>query len=614
MAFNPIRPVLIIHNISTADVNILGVKIRPGQQKDIYQELEYDEGGTLTSAVLKELESPKGKIYRLWKVKDAIRIIDCVNPTYFGTGFSAESITASNTYFEGAVLGYEGGSLKWLSAGGAGVSAVTASTPLASSGGLTPNISLGTVGVGNGGTGQTALTANSVLVGNGSLPVQAVAPGSSGNVLTSNGTGWISSAPSGGPPSGAAGGDLTGSSYPNPVISSFGGKVHWVIIGGKYATLQAAVNAAAADDTIMVGPPALGGTWADPSTGGTVFPAGKRLSVIGMTGRPAPLIDVGKIFFTVSSGLNITQNELYIRGLFINGSFAGSQGILFSGTNPARLRLQECYVFNSGSSGDCIVTENTGNSSSLYVDNCIVQTSATNTSGVMIKHTSGYTLIKNGTEISGGGQNSLTVAAGTVEIYNTMLEVSAFSTGTVTSVTNNSITDATKNYTTNALVGQTVYISAGTGAGQSRVITANTATTITVGSNWSPNPAALGSTFSVGTPRDVIRITGAIGTSVTISYSTVRAPIGDSNGVTITGGAIFGMNNSAFSVASGGATAGTGTGYVINGVGTSIILAGQMTYSNSLVIPYNVKFKTGTPIYNVSQSSTALANGGLTAG
>lgn len=52
--------------------------------------------------------------------------------------------------------------------------------------------------VAQGGTGATTLTANNVLLGNGTSALQAVAPGSSGNVLTSNGTTWTSSAPSGG--------------------------------------------------------------------------------------------------------------------------------------------------------------------------------------------------------------------------------------------------------------------------------------------------------------------------------------------------------------------------------------------------------------------------------
>jgi hypothetical protein len=56
----------------------------------------------------------------------------------------------------------------------------------------------GTLAVSNGGTGQSTLTANHVLLGNGTSGFQAVDPGSSGNVLTSNGTTWTSSAPSGG--------------------------------------------------------------------------------------------------------------------------------------------------------------------------------------------------------------------------------------------------------------------------------------------------------------------------------------------------------------------------------------------------------------------------------
>lgn len=48
------------------------------------------------------------------------------------------------------------------------------------------------VPVPNGGTGQASLTQNNVLLGNGTNPVQSVAPGSSGNVLMSDGTTWSS--------------------------------------------------------------------------------------------------------------------------------------------------------------------------------------------------------------------------------------------------------------------------------------------------------------------------------------------------------------------------------------------------------------------------------------
>lgn len=49
--------------------------------------------------------------------------------------------------------------------------------------------------VADGGTGASTLAANAVLLGNGTSAVQTVAPGTSGNVLTSNGTTWQSTAP-----------------------------------------------------------------------------------------------------------------------------------------------------------------------------------------------------------------------------------------------------------------------------------------------------------------------------------------------------------------------------------------------------------------------------------
>ena len=52
----------------------------------------------------------------------------------------------------------------------------------------------GTIAVANGGTGATSLTANSVLLGNGTSALQAVAPSTAGNVLVSDGTTWTSAA------------------------------------------------------------------------------------------------------------------------------------------------------------------------------------------------------------------------------------------------------------------------------------------------------------------------------------------------------------------------------------------------------------------------------------
>ena len=56
---------------------------------------------------------------------------------------------------------------------------------------------VGSVPVANGGTGASTLTANNVILGNGTSAVQVVAPSTSGNILTSNGTTWTSAAPTG---------------------------------------------------------------------------------------------------------------------------------------------------------------------------------------------------------------------------------------------------------------------------------------------------------------------------------------------------------------------------------------------------------------------------------
>lgn len=58
-------------------------------------------------------------------------------------------------------------------------------------------LTAGTLPVLAGGTGATTLTANSVLIGNGTSAVTAVAPGTTGNLLTSDGTSWVSTANTG---------------------------------------------------------------------------------------------------------------------------------------------------------------------------------------------------------------------------------------------------------------------------------------------------------------------------------------------------------------------------------------------------------------------------------
>lgn len=59
---------------------------------------------------------------------------------------------------------------------------------------VTSNKISGEVPVSKGGTGSASLTANAVLLGNGTSAVATVSAGTSGNVLTSDGSRWVSQA------------------------------------------------------------------------------------------------------------------------------------------------------------------------------------------------------------------------------------------------------------------------------------------------------------------------------------------------------------------------------------------------------------------------------------
>jgi hypothetical protein len=74
-----------------------------------------------------------------------------------------------------------------------GTMAAQNSTTVAITGGTITGIT--DLAVADGGTGASTLSANAVLLGNGTSALQTVAPSTSGNVLTSNGTTWTSSAP-----------------------------------------------------------------------------------------------------------------------------------------------------------------------------------------------------------------------------------------------------------------------------------------------------------------------------------------------------------------------------------------------------------------------------------
>lgn len=116
-----------------------------------------------------------------------------------------------------------------------------ASNPVA----LTTDVT-GTLPVANGGTGAATLTANNVILGNGTSAVQAVAPGTSGNVLTSNGTTWSSTTPAAGVSLSAAN-TWTGKQTFNGTSSVFG-----VVLLDSAETVNVVAAAPAATTNLYV--------------------------------------------------------------------------------------------------------------------------------------------------------------------------------------------------------------------------------------------------------------------------------------------------------------------------------------------------------------------------
>jgi hypothetical protein len=110
------------------------------------------------------------------------------NQILFQSGAGSTTFVTAPTVTD-TFLKWNGSAFVWdVSGGGGGVTSVTASAPLASSGGATPNISLGTVTTANGGTGLTTYTAGDLLYYATGTALSKLGIGASTYILTSSGT------------------------------------------------------------------------------------------------------------------------------------------------------------------------------------------------------------------------------------------------------------------------------------------------------------------------------------------------------------------------------------------------------------------------------------------
>ena len=107
---------------------------------------------------------------------------------------STNTFALAQTFTTAPVFTDQAGTRTAMAAAKSGANSdITSLTACTTITGLTTPLS-----VAQGGTGASTLTSNNVILGNGTSAVAFVAPGTTGNILTSNGTTWTSAAASGG--------------------------------------------------------------------------------------------------------------------------------------------------------------------------------------------------------------------------------------------------------------------------------------------------------------------------------------------------------------------------------------------------------------------------------
>ena len=122
---------------------------------------------------------------------------DTVSPTFTGTPLAPTAVAGTNTT-QIATTAFVTAADTAERTATATLTNKTLTSPVIT--GANATITSGTITgitdltVADGGTGVSALTAENVILGDGTNPVKFVAPGTSGNVLTSNGTTWLSEA------------------------------------------------------------------------------------------------------------------------------------------------------------------------------------------------------------------------------------------------------------------------------------------------------------------------------------------------------------------------------------------------------------------------------------